>query len=331
MITVREVAQDNPDALALWAAQERDLAARYDDPDLTLETTFPTLVGAWVGYAQDGTPVATIVARWSPYPGTGAGDVELKRLWVDPSHRGHGHARVMMGVAEQAARRAGATRAILETGTAQPESIALYGSLGWRPIAPYGEYKDEPDCRCFGRDLPTRVLVVNGTMGAGKTTIAAAVHDLLLTRGARSGYVDADFLCQAEPRDPADPFNQGLLFDNLAAIAPHYRARGFGLMIVPRVIEDGADRERYARAFAAPDAGAAQVSVVRVDAPEEVRLARLTAREPEGQWQEFAHARTVELDGILRDVDLDDAVVDNAGDRDRLVVAAEVLAAAGWV
>jgi hypothetical protein len=37
-----------------------------------------------------------------------------------------------------------------------------------------------------------------------------------------------------------------------------------------------------------------------------------------------------ELDGILRSLDLDDAVVDNAGDRDSLVVAAEVLERAAW-
>ncbi|GIG53971.1 GNAT family N-acetyltransferase [Demequina activiva] len=330
MITVRRVRPDDPDAHRLWKAQERDLALRYDEPDLVLETEFPTLVGSWVGYAEDGSPVASIVARWSPYPETLPGDVELKRLWVEPGHRGHGHSRVMMRAAEQACRRAGATRMILETGTEQPEAIALYQSLGWTPMAPYGEYKDEPDSRCFARPLPTRVLVINGTMGAGKTTIAAAVHDLLAERDAHSGYVDADFLCQAEPHPETDRFNQGLLFDNLAAIAPNYRARGFGLMVLPRVVEDSTDRDRYARAFADPEAGPAEVAIVRVDAPEDVRLERLMAREPEGYWQDFARARTAELDGILRTLDLDDAVVDNAGVRDRLVVAAEALERAGW-
>ncbi|WP_084104594.1 GNAT family N-acetyltransferase [Demequina sp. NBRC 110056] len=330
MLTVRRVEPDDADAHALWKAQERDLAERYDEPDLELETVFPTLVGSWVGYAEDGSPVASIVARWSPYEETRPGDVEIKRLWVEPAHRGHGHARVMLGTAEQAARRAGATRLILETGTGQPEAMALYESSGWLPLAPYGEYHQEPDSRCYQRHLPTRVLVVNGTMGAGKTTIAAAVHDLLAERGAHSGYVDADFLCQAEPHADSDPFNQRLLFANLAAIAPNYRAAGFGFMVVPRVVEDARDRDRYAHAFADPDAGAAEVAIVRVDAPEAVRLDRLTAREPEGYWRDHSHARTVELDAILRELDGDDAVVDNAGDRDRLTVAAEVLEAAGW-
>lgn len=330
MITVRRVRPDDADAHRLWKAQERDLAARYDEPDLVLETEFPTLVGSWVGYDESGAAVATIVARWSPYPETEPGDVELKRLWVEPEHRGHGHSRVMMRAAEQECRRVGATRMILETGTEQPEAIALYQALGWSAMPPYGEYKDEPDSRCFARPLPTRVLVINGTMGAGKTTIAAAVHDVLTERGAHSAFLDADYLCEAEPRPASDPFLQGLLFDNLAAVAPNYRRRGFGLIVIPRVVEDASDRDRYAHTFASGDAGAAEVSIVRVDAPEDVRLARLDAREPEGQWQEFARARSVELDAILRGLDLDDAVVDNAGDRDRLTVAVEVLTDAGW-
>lgn len=330
MITVRRVRPDDADAHRLWKSQERDLALRYDEPDLVLETVFPTLVGSWVGYDEHGTAVASIVARWSPYPETLPGDVELKRLWVEPGHRGHGHSRVMMRAAEQACRRVGATRMILETGTEQPEAIALYQSLGWTLIDGYGEYRDEPESRCFARPLPTRVLVINGTMGAGKTTIAAAVHDLLAERDARTGHVDADLLCQAEPRPEDDRFHQELLFDNLAAIAPQFRARGYGCMVIPRVVEDPADRERFGRAFGSAEAGPAEVAVVRVDAPEGVRVERLTAREPEGYWRDFAHARTVELDGILRSLDLDDAVVDNAGDRDRLVVAAEVLERAGW-
>ncbi|MFN3865642.1 MAG: GNAT family N-acetyltransferase [Demequina sp.] len=330
MITVRSVAPDDSDAHRLWKAQERDLAERYDEPDLTLETEFPTLVGSWVGYAEDGTAVATIVARWSPYRETTPGDVELKRLWVEPGYRGNGHARVMLGVAEAAARKAGATRLILETGTGQPEAMALYDSTGWSLMASYGEYSDEPDSRCYAKPLPTRVLVINGTMGAGKTTVAAAVLDLLAERGARCAFIDADALCQAEPRSDEDPFNQALLFDALVAIAPHYRARGYGLMVIPRVVEDAADRERYERAFTSADAGAAEVTIVRVDATEEVRLHRLGVREPEGYWRDWAAARTVELNAVLEDVDLDDAVVDNSGDRDRLDVAAEVIDRIGW-
>ena len=42
---------------------------------------------------------------------------------------------------------------ILETGTAQPEAIALYSSSGYERIPPFGYYKDEPLNRCFGKLL----------------------------------------------------------------------------------------------------------------------------------------------------------------------------------
>ncbi|MFV0287653.1 MAG: GNAT family N-acetyltransferase [Demequina sp.] len=328
ILTVREVEPDDAAAHRLWKAQERDLAERYEDPELELETTFPTLVGSWVG-DDDGVPVATLVARWSPYEGTRPGDLELKRLWVEPTHRGRGHSKVIMRVAEEAGRRAGATRLILETGLRQPEAMALYERLGYRRMTNYGEYADEPESVCYAKDLPTRVLVLNGTMGAGKTTTAAAVHDLLAERGARSVFVDGDYLCQATPADPADPHHQRLMFASLAALAPLWRAAGYGFVVLPRVVEDGDDRARYAAALSAADAGLASVAVVRVTASEATRLARLTEREPAGYWRDMALARTVELEGILDDLRLDDAVVTTEG-RDRLEVAAEVMRAAGW-
>jgi GNAT superfamily N-acetyltransferase len=332
MITVRQVSADHPDALAVWEAQRADLAERYDDPDLVLDTSFPTLIGSWVGYATtpDGghTPVASIVARWSPYEETRPGDVELKRLWVDPAHRGHGHARVMLGAAEAAARAAGATRLILETGTGQPEAIALYARTGWQRMENYGEYREYDTSRCYQIKLPTRVLVINGTIGAGKTTIAAAVHDVLTASEVRSAYIDADLLCQAQPSNPSDPYNQDLLFDNLTSIAPHYRNRGYGCIVIARVVEDERDRARYEHAFLS-DAGSAEVSIVRVTAPYEDRVERINRREPEGYWRDWSLARTVELDDVLDSLELDDAVIGNAG-RDRLNVAQEVIEAAGW-
>jgi hypothetical protein len=43
---------------------------------------------------------------------------------------------------------------ILETGTAQPEAVALYESSGYTPIPPFGYYKAEPLNRCFAKPLP---------------------------------------------------------------------------------------------------------------------------------------------------------------------------------
>lgn len=327
MISVREVPFDDPATVALQLEQQAELAERYGEDDLDLGISPDGVIVTLRGDDAEGEPVACGVARWCPFdepPGT----VELKRLYVRPSHRGHGHSKVLMGALEAAARAAGATRLVLETGTAQPEAMALYERIGYARCVDFGDYKGYDDVRSYSKELPTRVLVINGTMGAGKTTVAAACLDVLAGRGVRSAYVDGDTLCQAEPAPADDRFSQRLFFGALGGAAPAFRAHGYGAVVVPRVVEDPADRDRYAAAFAGP-AGPADVAIVRVTASEAERVERLSAREPEGAWRDFALARTVELEEALDGYGLDDAVVVNEG-KDRLAAAAEVLEAAGW-
>jgi hypothetical protein len=42
---------------------------------------------------------------------------------------------------------------VLESGTAQPEALALYERAGYAPVAAYGRYADEPGTRSLGRSL----------------------------------------------------------------------------------------------------------------------------------------------------------------------------------
>ncbi len=328
MISVVPVPFDDARAHALWDEQQAELAERYGEPDIHPTLSPDGAIGSLIAIDGEGEVVGTVLARWSPYHRDAPGTAEVKRLYVAPEHRGNGYARVLMGALERVMARAGVTRIVLETGTLQPEAISVYRGIGYGDIANFGPYKDEPASVCLGKSVPTRVLVINGTMGAGKTTTAAAVHDVWRDAGARSAYIDADALCQAAPTLDEDPFNQELLFAALAAVAPLYRARGMGCVVIARVVEDAGDRDRYARAFAS-EAGLAQVAVVRVTADESTRLERVRAREPEGYWQELGLARTVELEDTLEALDLDDAVI-STDDRDRLDVARDALDAAGW-
>jgi hypothetical protein len=49
---------------------------------------------------------------------------------------------------EAAAVERGWTTLRLETGPRQPEAVGLYESAGYRPIAAFGRYVDEPDAGC---------------------------------------------------------------------------------------------------------------------------------------------------------------------------------------
>ena len=331
MITLDRVPLDDPTARLLWDEQQAELFARYGEPDadadFAAELPPDGLITSLVAVTAEGEPVGTALLRWSPFP-NGAGVAEVKRLYVRPEHRGRGYSRVLMGAAEKSARAAGATRIVLETGVEQPEAMGLYAAIGYSRIEPYGDYMDDPRSVCFGRELATRVLVVNGTIGAGKTKVSGAVFDVLGERGARVAMIDGDYLCQASPTTLDDPFGQSLMFENLAAVAPVYRARGFGLVVIARVVEDATDRSRYSRAFAAGDLRG-EVVIARVTAPEAERKERIVHRDIDPAWQEWGHARTVELEASLDELALDDVVIDNTG-RTPADTAAELIAEIGW-
>jgi len=335
MIVVQAVALDDARARTWWDEQQAELRTRYggeEDAEADFASTMDPrdVIVSLLASDNAGEPVGTGMIRWAPEAyGVGAGAAEVKRLYVRPEHRGEGYSRVIMGALERAAFRAGATRIVLETGTEQPEALGLYHAIGYDRRPNFGPYAHDPRSVCLVKDLPTRVLVLNGTMGAGKTEIASAVFDVLAGAGARVAAIDVDWLCAASPAPATDRFNEGLAFANLAAVAPVYRARGIGLVVVARPIEDPAGRDRFAAAFAHPDAGPAQVAVVRLEASEAVRQERLRARESAEFYETFARARTGELAASIVQADVDDAVVANDG-RDRMDVALEVLEAFDW-
>lgn len=84
---------------------------------------------------------------------THGADAEIKRIYIRPERRRHGFARQLMVALEEYARGRSFSRIILETGTAQPEAMALYERLGYLPIPPYGHYREYPESRCYAKWL----------------------------------------------------------------------------------------------------------------------------------------------------------------------------------
>lgn len=104
--------------------------------------------------------VAFFVIRWEGVP-AGCGGVklfgseygEIKRMYVRPSFRGRGLARLMLKHLEDHARGQGVGLLRLETGIHQREAITLYKSMGFEKIPPFGEYKPDPLSLCFEKRL----------------------------------------------------------------------------------------------------------------------------------------------------------------------------------
>jgi GNAT superfamily N-acetyltransferase len=97
-----------------------------------------TLTGVYLALDVDGTALGhAALRRLETDEGV---EWELKRLVTVAAARGRGVGTMLIRAVEADAAAQGATRVVLQTGTKQPEAIALYEKLGYEPIAAYGPY-----------------------------------------------------------------------------------------------------------------------------------------------------------------------------------------------
>ena len=132
---------DDPDVQRLAGEQQAELRARYDgglEPGTPPSAADLALV--LVAWDEDDTAIGCGALR-----GIGDGVAELKRMYVVPSARGRGVARMLLAALEDEARARGLTTLRLETGPRQPEAVALYTGAGYRPIAAFGVYDGAAD------------------------------------------------------------------------------------------------------------------------------------------------------------------------------------------
>lgn len=64
-----------------------------------------------------------------------SGAMELRRMYVDPSHRGRGIGRALLVHAEAQARQLGKARLILSTSELQVAALSLYRASGYRELS----------------------------------------------------------------------------------------------------------------------------------------------------------------------------------------------------
>ena len=156
---IQSTPYDHPEAVKLQDAVQAEYVVRYDgEGDVTPldPSMFVPPHGLYL-LAYDAEDRAVASGAWRRQDendeGYADGDAELKRMYVIPEARGLGLARRVLALLEDDARAAGRTRMVLETGTAQPEAIALYTSSGYEPCAMFGHYRDYDNSRCFAKPL----------------------------------------------------------------------------------------------------------------------------------------------------------------------------------
>lgn len=165
----------------------------------------------------------------------------------------------------------------------------------------------------------TEVLILHGSPGSGKSTIADAVSELLREADTPHAIIDLDEISRIFPtQDPS--FSK----KNLKAIWPNYAAVQGLRGIIPTVIVDKEELRLLRDAL--PEA---KFMICELMAPEEVLKERVMAREPNEFWQKTLLKWLDVYRNRSEDQKFGDFEVDTH-DKSVEEAAREVVAKAGW-
>lgn len=165
-------------------------------------------------------------------------------------------------------------------------------------------------------------IFVNGTVGAGKSTLADA---LSATERGSHAVIDLDAIRRLVPASSSDRFNHELELVNLQSLTNNYRAAGAKRFIIAGVIEAGSEIPRYLDAL-----GSEEMFICRLVARSDVLESRLRLRHRDDPAGLTWHLdRVGKLSNLLEAADLDDLVLDSS-DIPAVELALAVRRTAGW-
>jgi gluconate kinase len=174
------------------------------------------------------------------------------------------------------------------------------------------------------RPMLVRAVWLNGTVGAGKTTVGEHLAELLSQAGEAVAFINTDDLGRCWPRPTGDPFNVDLLVRNLTAVASNYVRAGARTVVVAGVVQTNDQLGRFSSALETAPA------LVRLTVPADEVSRRLRRRH--GEFDEaglrWHLARAPELDGLLDISGLPSVLVENTGPP--AATAQAVLASLDW-
>jgi hypothetical protein len=171
-------------------------------------------------------------------------------------------------------------------------------------------------------EVTESLLIITGTMGAGKTAVLGEASDLLTLRQISHAAIDLDALGLAYL--PSTARNDNVMYDNLRCVCKNYDALGVQRLLLARAIEG------RAQLLLCRDAVSATNTVVcRLTASIEAMQQRVQLRESGVSKREYVD-RVAKLNAILDRARLEDFTVINEN-RSVTDVAMEMLVKAGWI
>jgi ribosomal protein S18 acetylase RimI-like enzyme/broad-specificity NMP kinase len=161
-------------------------------------------------------------------------------------------------------------------------------------------------------------------MGAGKSTVADAVSDLLRAADVAHGVVDLDAFTGCYPAPPDDPYRSRVALQNLGAVWRNFQAAGARFLVVARVVESRSGLDAYRAAVPG-----AELTVVRLRASPELLAERIRRRGSDRDLVKAAD-RARELAGIMDGAAVEDILIEVA-DRAPADLAQDILDRLGWL
>jgi GNAT superfamily N-acetyltransferase len=148
--TFRGLPYDHPVARELVERVQQEYVQRYGGPDEAVvdPAEFLPPQGVFLVAEVDGVPAGC--GAWRVHE---PGVAEVKRVYVEPALRRQGLAQLLMAALEESAAAAGLRAVVLNSGSRQPEALALYAALGYTSVPGYGVYAGLPGAVFLGKRL----------------------------------------------------------------------------------------------------------------------------------------------------------------------------------
>jgi hypothetical protein len=166
------------------------------------------------------------------------------------------------------------------------------------------------------------LLIITGSMGAGKTSILGEASDILAQRQIAHAAIDLDALGLAYL--PTGARNDEAMYANLRSVSINFAALGVTRFLLARALENRSELDMCRGMVSASD-----TTVCRLTASIETMERRVTMRESGVSRREYV-SRVAELNAILDHARLEDFSVIN-DNRSLPEVAQEILVRARWI
>jgi hypothetical protein len=170
--------------------------------------------------------------------------------------------------------------------------------------------------------LTEALLIITGTMGAGKTAVLGEASDILARRQIVHAAIDLDAFGLAHL--PSAVRSDGVMYENLRSVCRNYAALGVQRFLVARALENSAQLKLCRDIIPAVN-----TVVCRLTASLEAMERRVQIRDLGISQLEYV-ARVAKLNVILDRGRLEDFAVNNENSS-LTDVALEMLAKAGWI